>query len=63
MKAYQTLIGAICIAAAILASGILISNAIHNAGVYIGSCTNDIATSISHVGAQIEKIALDGSAA
>lgn len=54
MKEYQTLIGAICIAAAILVSGILLCRAIDNAGFFIGSCTSDIATSISNAGAQIE---------
>lgn len=54
MKEYQTLIGAICIAAAILISGVLLSNAIRDADVFIGSTTSGIATSISSVGGQIE---------
>lgn len=54
MKEYQTLIGAIFIAVAILISGTLLSNAIKNAGIFVGSCTSNISTSISSIGAQIE---------
>ena len=63
MKEYQTLLGAVCIAAAILISGILLSNAVQNAGVFIGSCTSGIATSIISAGAQVENALASDAAA
>lgn len=55
MKDYQTLIGAMFIAAAILVSGVLISNSIESAGADIGGTTGSlIGTSISNMGGQLE---------
>lgn len=51
MKEYQTLIGAMFIAAAILVSGVLISNAIKYAGADIGGIGHTIGTFISNIGA------------
>ena len=49
MKDYQPLIGAMFIAAAILVSGVLISNSIESAGADIGCTTGSlIETSISN---------------
>ena len=49
MKDYQTLIGAMFIAAAILVSGVLISNSIESAGADIGGTTGSLSKHLSAI--------------
>ncbi len=50
MKDYQTLIGAMFIAAAILVAGVLISSSIQSAGTDIRGIGSDMITSSVHLG-------------
>ena len=50
MKEYQTLIGAMFIAAAILVAGVLISSSISSAGADIAGIGSDMITSSVHLG-------------